>query len=205
LSATTVAKKHKELVIEDVSASGRLFAMSTVWKDKPAGLFNQIYHARVSFTEYFDPEYEMSESKQDPKAVAFLENWILVGSYILGANGISSLESSLYHQLIQPWICWSDERMNELINKGANLTVSEARQMCDGVVETYSEEQRNSCVLQALCTAAVDGLDEKERVKYFAVCVNLGIDQETADFILETYDMERELMRRYRKLELPKK
>ena len=57
-------------------------------------------------------------------------------------------------------------------------------------------------MLNSLCGAACDGLDEKEIARFKKVSVSLGISDDTQQEIMDTIELECKLRKKYLKLEL---
>ena len=63
----------------------RLLDLMDYYADKPAGMWHQLYHARISFKDYFDDECNSVEGIQ------LVKDWISIRGYICGVTTLHSL------------------------------------------------------------------------------------------------------------------
>ena len=75
----------------------RLMSLADLTRDKPAGMFNQMFHARVSFRDFFEND------PRDEASKLFIKNWGIMRAYVIGADGMSTEENEYLKKELQIW------------------------------------------------------------------------------------------------------
>lgn len=192
----------------------RLLKLMDLMCPKPSGLFSQLFNARIAFKTLFEtvPLYKKenehasyAEIKQIWKASDFVLNWVLLRSYIAGADGLSDLELNALIEEIQIWDPHSHENIYiEAAKDGANLTEDQMHVLCDDISKTFSTEQCHALLINALSGARIDGLSQKEYDTFYKVAKYLNVEDDMIKEIMDVYQMEVDLKERYSNLVMPK-
>eukprot|EP01084_Bolivina_argentea_P278326 475415_1 len=173
----------------------RLCKLMDLMAVKPAGLFSQVFNARVAFRELFE------STPDDQDTIDFIENWITLRTFIAGADGLSDLE---LNALVEEAGVWrpnqSPQYFEQVSKKGANLSEDELKKLCVKIAESFDIEGRHAMLVNSLMAARIDGLSAKEESAYYKVAEYIGVDALSAKEVMEVYQMEVDLQERYSKL-----
>ena len=199
-----------------IGTGDRLLHLMDLMTPRPAGLFTQLFNARIALKDIFEnvPKYEdkgdktqlkYSEIKDLLKISDFVEMWVLLRCYIAGSDGLSELETNALIEEISIWDPHTTKDLYlEIADRGASLTDNELLSLCNDIRDTFSREQRNALLINSLGAARIDGLSDTERESYHKVAEYLNVSDETAREVMDVYQLEVDLKKRYSNLVMPK-
>ena len=174
------------------SAGDRLYNLLDFYDDKPAGLWHQLYYTRIFLKDTFEKGIHTKEGQQ------FTRNWIKIKSYICGMDGLSDIEKEAIVIENNSWNPKaSKEELNKLCEEAIKFNDKELIKACHVIRKSYTKQQINALLLNALFTAAVDGLDITEMNGFFKVAEILNVSKYDIHTIYSLYMQERDLRQKY--------
>eukprot|EP01084_Bolivina_argentea_P193072 331306_1 len=216
LTLYPVISRSKHLESNSVVPNGtgdRLLKLMDFMAPQPAGLFSQLFNARIAFHDLFetiptykdtDTQLSYTEARKLWKASDFILNWVLLRSYIAGADGLSDLELNALIEEVQIWDPHTTKEIYiEAAKDGESCTDDELHTLCYDIAKTFSMEQRHALLVNALSAARIDGLSDAEIDSYYKVAKYLNVDDDSAKEVMDVYEMEVDLKERYSNLVLP--
>mmetsp|Transcript_43202 Transcript_43202/g.53071 ORF Transcript_43202/g.53071 Transcript_43202/m.53071 type:complete len:178 (+) Transcript_43202:1057-1590(+) len=103
-----------QLTVQD--KSDRLFCLMDHYSDKNAGMWNELYHARVEFKDFFESGCDSDEGR------IFVKNWCTLRSYICSRDGLSDIEREAIVLECSLWCpSLSKDELRDICNKTAAL------------------------------------------------------------------------------------
>eukprot|EP01083_Nonionella_stella_P188847 697092_1 len=170
----------------------RLIALMDYYADKPAGMWHQLYHARVYQADLFD------SGCSDEVGIALVKSWHTMRSYICGLDGLSEGEKEAIYNEINAWCpSLSKQECVDICEQSLDLSADEVQQLCDRINETYPMDARRALLLNSLCGASMDGLSVQEFQGFVKMANRLRVDEKAANEIYDLYKLEVELKQKY--------
>eukprot|EP01084_Bolivina_argentea_P107256 191779_1 len=174
------------------SKGERLITLMDHYADKPGGMWHEMYHARVFFRDYFDDGCSSDEGRE------FAKNWCRVRTFICAMDGLSDVERDAICVECHAWCpSLSKQELSDICDESIGLTSDELQKVCDRINETYPMESRRALLLNSLCGACLDGLDNEEYEGFIEIAKRLDVDSATAADIYSLYLLELQLKQKY--------
>eukprot|EP01084_Bolivina_argentea_P169803 294312_1 len=182
----------------------RLYTLMNHYRDKPAGMWHEMYHAQIFLKDLFDAGCDSDEGRE------FARNWCKIRAHICGGSGLSQIEKDA---IVAECHCWcpsiSIKEFDKLCDIAADLTEDEVQTLCNGINKSYPIECRKALLLNSLCGASLDGLsfvkksgfkfgvDKKEIEVFTEIAKKFGVDDNSAHDIFQLYTLESKLKLKY--------
>eukprot|EP01083_Nonionella_stella_P021987 60811_1 len=183
----------------------RLYALLEHYKDKPAGMWHELYQAQIFLKDLFDNGCDSDEGRE------FARNWCQIRGYICGTG--SNLQQIEKEAIATECHCWCPsipkQEFEDLCEIAGNLSDEEVEKLCDVIKESFPMESRKALLLNSLCGASLDGLsfdgvgafkfgvDAREIKGFERVAKHFGVDNTTAHEIHSLYTLETKLKLKY--------
>ena len=179
-----------QLTVQD--KSDRLLGLMDHYSDKNAGMWNELYHARVEFKDFFESGCDSDEGR------IFAKNWCTLRSYICSRDGLSEIEREAIVLECSLWCpSLSKDELRDICNKTATLDESEADKICSDVCTTWDIKTRKALIVNALCGAGLDGLSNNELDAFEHVGNKLELSKDVIFEAYECYQDEVKLKKKY--------
>merc|ERR1719384_1945862 len=80
-----------------LSKQERLYNLMDFYKDKPAGMWHELYHAQIFLKDLFDAACDSEEGRE------FARNWCQIRAYICGGSQLTEIEKEA---IVTECHCW---------------------------------------------------------------------------------------------------